>query len=265
MPATIWTHLWFKGDFVATVHGRRFRMFHNGSQIENEVFWRGTFEHERGTIKVAAELLPEMHAFIDVGANTGIFSLLAKATDPKIKVIAVEPSPANLAILRMNVALNAFDIAIEDAAATSTDGEIILHDFPDPSYSASLEADWREGTVERTVRGTTLDSLASASGASGAKLLVKIDVEGHEVAVLEGARNVISSGPSFLIEIIREHVARGVTRLLPPDDFTYQFINERTGDLNDATDKARKPAEMALGNYLVRPASRLKGTPAFRG
>lgn len=166
-----------------------------GSELENPVFWRSTFERERGTVEIAAQLVREAEVLIDVGANSGFFSLLAKAAAPGIRVIAIEASPFNFEALSENIAANGFDIVAIEAAATAHDGDVTFHDLPTISYSARVEAHGREGTEERRVPGFTLDIIASENDIAGKRILIKIDVEGHEVAVLECARDLIASGP----------------------------------------------------------------------
>lgn len=254
LPPSIYSHLWFRGPFTARVHGVRLTMHHTGSELENQVFWRSTFEGERGTVEIAAHLLRGAEVLIDVGANSGFFSLLAKAAAPAIRVIAIEASPFNFEALQRNIAANGFDIVAIEAAATAHDGEVTFYDFPSISYSASVEAHWREATVERRVPGFTLDTIARENGIAGKRVLIKIDVEGHEVAVLEGARDLIASGPTFLIEIIRDYVAAGVAGLLPPTQFDYHFIREQDGSTVDETDKVRRGENIPHGNYLVTPS-----------
>jgi FkbM family methyltransferase len=253
LPASIYSHLWFTGPFTVRIAGGRFRVQHRGAELENQLFWRNMFESERGTALVAARLARDATGFLDVGANSGFFSLLAKAVSPGMPVVAIEASAANFELLETNVRLNGFDVRTVAAAATASEGEVVFHDFDGPSYSASIEAGWRPGTVERRVRGVTLDAIAEETGLSGAGLLVKIDVEGHELGVLEGAPRLISQSPSFLIEIIRDYVATGVTRFLSPDRFRFAFIDEADGRLEDMTARFRDGAEIPFGNYLVTP------------
>lgn len=108
--------------------------------------------------------------------------------------------------------------------------------------------------------GLTLDDIASQNGISGGRILVKIDVEGHEAAVLEGARALIAQSPTFLIEIIRDHVAAGVAELLPAAEFNYHFINDRDGSMVDETEKVRRMETIPHGNYLVTPAGSVSPT-----
>jgi FkbM family methyltransferase len=254
IPKQVWSHLWFQGNFTARVEGTHFRVFHSGNEIENGLFWRDTFEQEPGTFQIAAKLLPKVDCFIDVGANIGVYSLLAKAICPNVRVVAIEPSIPNLKLLRHNLALNDFDVTVVEAAATSKAGKVVLYDFPECSSSSSLEKGWRDGTVERLTQATTLDNLAAKHGLTG-KTLIKIDVEGHEVQVLEGARKLIRSKPMFLIEIIRENVAKRLREILTPIEFSYFFIDEMTGMLMDATSGITGSTALRWGNYLVRTKS----------
>jgi FkbM family methyltransferase len=253
LPQRMYSHLWFHGPFKARVHGVEFAMHHTGSTLENEVFWRNSFEHERGTVAAVLPHLRRAQWMFDIGANTGFFSLLTKASNPDARVIAVEPSLPNFKALENNILLNAFDIAAVRAAATAENGEVTLYDFPEISYSASLDSQWRAGTQAHKVAGITLDELASQYRAAGHRVLVKVDVEGHEVQVLEGARELIATHPTFLIEVIRDHIADGVRRLLPPDTFRYEMIHETSMSTQDVTDQALTGATLPAGNYLIRP------------
>jgi FkbM family methyltransferase len=253
LPKRVYSHLWFQGEFRAKVHGAEFNMVHYGTQLENEVFWKHSWEHERGTVAVLLPHLLRAKVLLDIGANTGFFSLLTKAVNPKAHVVAVEPSLANFKALQRNIAINNFDICPVFAAATSELGEVTLYDYPEISYSPSMEADWRNGMPAVRVPGVTLDSLATEHRALGETTVVKIDVEGHEVHVLEGAPELIASKPVFLIEIVREHVAQGVRRLISPGDFRYHLLDENRCIAVDSTESFRDGKRIQMGNYLVIP------------
>lgn len=255
LPPSVYSHLWFEGDFQANVKGAQFLIRHHGTEIENELFWRGTFWGERSTVRTVLALFRDTHSFIDIGANTGFYSLLAKSSNPKIKVMAVEPSPANFRALKTNIKLNPWHVELLEAAVTDHNGEVTLHDFPGLSYSASLDAEWREGTTERRVSGHTLDSLVDRHGLGTGKLLVKIDVEGHEPEVLKGAERTINAGAQFLIEIIRDNLAAEISELLRPPRHQYRFIDERTGAFHDVSSQLAEGKPIPPGNYLIGTAS----------
>ena len=85
--------------------------------------WRG-FEHPFPRLLEAALISAPDGLFFDVGANTGLYSLLSKSVCPKRAVHAFEPFPPTLEILKRNIALNshASDIHVSDAATSDETG-----------------------------------------------------------------------------------------------------------------------------------------------
>lgn len=256
VPERLYRHLWFHGGFDANINGVRFRMHHPGSVLENELFWRNNFEGERTAVAAVGAHIDRAEAFLDVGANSGFYSLYAKARKPGLRVLAFEPSPVNLLMLRQNIAMNGFDIETFEAAVTDRDGDVTLYDFDEHSYSASLVEDFRPGAVARRVPGLTLDTIAESHDLLDKKLLIKVDVEGHEEAVLAGASRVIGTDPTFLIEILTDEAAKAVSQLLPTDRFAYLFANEASGELIDITSDIASGGPARPGNYFVIPIDR---------
>lgn len=256
IPERLYRHLWFRGDFSAEVNGVRFRMHHPGSLLENELFWRNNFEGERTAVAAIGDHIDRSEAFLDIGANSGFYSLYAKARKAEIRALAFEPSPANLALLRRNIAMNGIDIETVEAAVTDTDGDVTLYDIEGHSYSASLVEGFRPGTVARTVPGLRLDTIAERHGLLGQRLFIKIDVEGHEESVLAGASRVIAGRPTFLIEILTDEAAQAVSKLLAPDRFSYLFADEASGKMVDCTPDIAARGHVPHGNYLVLPIDR---------
>jgi len=122
----------------------------------------------------------------DIGAHAGFYSLLAaRRVGPGGHVYAFEPLPVNIANLRRHVALNnlsnvdVFPVAVSDRSGT---GEMSPGD---DSYSAHLA---RGGGI--TVEAVALDDLSMA-GLVAEPNLIKIDAEGAELAVLQGARGLL--------------------------------------------------------------------------
>ena len=253
VPERGYRHLWFQGRFDATVKGTRIAMVHPGSVLENELFWRNNFEGERTAVAAIGEHVDRADVFLDIGANTGFYSLYAKARKPGLEVLAFEPSPVNFELLRQNIELNRFDISTFEAAVTDRDGDVTLYDFAEHSYSASLVEGFREGTVARSVPGFTLDTIAEKYDLLGKKLLIKVDVEGHESAVLAGAAQVIAAGPTLLIEILTGDAAKAVASYMPPDRFSYDYANEASRRIEKVAPAIILGGPAPSGNYFVSP------------
>lgn len=254
-PQSIYSHLWSNGVFTTRVRGRPLRLVHRGGLIENEFFWKKTFWSERATVEYFLDLAGQADLLIDVGANTGIYSLIAKAANRELQIVAIEPSNANYAALEENIALNGFDITALKAAATDTDGTVTLYDLPEISYSASLEEGWREGTTARSVEGLRLDTIVQRECPTKQHILIKMDVEGHEPQAVRGALGLCarSQKPAFVMEIIRDYVLDQIAELLPPGEYQYLLVDEagmRNADLTTAVSNSKTKR---YGNYLIIP------------
>lgn len=111
---------------------------------------------------------------MDCGAHVGTFSIKAARAGARI-VVAIEPDPANCALLNRNVRLNKLDnVVVVRAAVGERDESQRTKSYWGKEASASVR------TIRSLASEMRLDSLD----------LVKIDVEGDEVGVMEGAEGV---------------------------------------------------------------------------
>lgn len=147
-------------------------------------------------------------AFVDVGANTGIYSVIAAIVAAGRPIIAFEPLASALEIFKRNISNNCLEnkITIFETALSNRCGKATLY-IPDPSHglietSASLEASFKpktEGSEYVTVETDTFDNLNIAEPLG----VIKVDIEGHEHAFLEGAINSIKrERPIIFLEIL---------------------------------------------------------------
>jgi len=155
--------------------------------------------------------------FLDIGANTGFYSLLA-ATSGARHVHAFEPVTEIADVLKANVVLSELQtqISLHPCALGKQVGSQTLY-FPLGDHglvetSASMNANFRARHAEqRQVPVQTLDALIQkglqgiAFGASVVPLLIKIDVETAEPAVLAGAQHTLKRyRPALVCEILPE-------------------------------------------------------------
>lgn len=191
------------------VRTRRIKAYRRGGRdlcIEGfyQAGWWG-FERPLPDV-VLATLRSAIGVFFDVGANTGVYSLIA-ATVPHMKTHAFEPYPPVNRLLRENLRLNRAErrIAVVDAAISDCSGEIELWVPPDIGMvesSSSITADFKEGSSPITVPTMTLDDYWAAIG-SPAVAALKVDVEGAEHRVLAGADQVIGAArPVTFCEVL---------------------------------------------------------------
>ncbi|HEY7966454.1 MAG TPA: FkbM family methyltransferase [Solirubrobacteraceae bacterium] len=156
--------------------------------------------------RVVLPLLSPGELFVDAGANFGLWALAAARRG--CRVIAVEPVPPTRARLEENVRRNRLEDAIEVVGAALSDatGSLTLSIAGGESGQASVHPA-AAGAVETfVVPALTLDSLVGER----AVRFLKIDVEGHEAALLRGAEGLLSAGRAayVLIELSGEVIGR---------------------------------------------------------
>lgn len=131
--------------------------------------------------------------FVDIGANVGHFSMLAASK--KAKVIAVEPIPDTFQRLQKNIALNRLEnlVILKNIGVGDAEGKLFFTQNKDVMNSVATETD--TNTLEVSI--TTLDALLQKEQPK----IMKIDVEGYEYFVLQGAKNIFAN-PSLKAVII---------------------------------------------------------------
>lgn len=216
----------FKGEFTVPVDDSSFRLMHHESTLENEIFWHGlgnTWEDD--TIWVWKLLCRDAQVIVDIGANSGIYSLIAKTLNPKAKVYAFEPVARTKKILEANVDLNGFDVKVEQVAISNKNGEAVFYDTTyENQTSASLNPDKLKDSkdskiVEYNVPTMTLDAYL-AQNAVGRVDLVKMDIEMHEPEAVAGYLNGLKRDkPTIVIEILTTEIGERVQKLIADCDY----------------------------------------------
>lgn len=139
----------------------------------------------------AAAFLHEDMTVVDVGAHIGTFSLLAsKLVGPQGKVLALEPAPATFSCLLATVEANALrNVTSLQFALGGTRGALSLSVHPSLPQGHSAVLERSEQRME--VPMLTLDEVSAEQGLERLDFL-KIDVEGYEPQVLQGAAEAIA-------------------------------------------------------------------------
>lgn len=145
--------------------------------------------------------------FLDIGANLGWYSLVLGRSCPNSRIYAFEPIPATVEVLKKNIRLNQLDnIEPVGMGLFNEEAELNFLFAPDVSGATSLKLTGQSrGTsaIQDVVcKTTTLDAFCASRDIVPS--LLKIDVEGAELMVLQGGETILQHTPIILIELLRK-------------------------------------------------------------
>lgn len=174
--------------------------------IDFAIYLMGAFEPD--TVRAYGQIVRPGMTVLDIGANIGAHTLhLARLVGEEGRVIAFEPTDWAFAKLQANLALN------PEIAGRVTPVQGFLVDRDDREVEAEVPASWPlDGRgVHPRLRGRSMAATGAAATTLDAWLadakpgridFVKMDVDGHECGVLEGATEMLGRDrPTFLMEL----------------------------------------------------------------
>jgi FkbM family methyltransferase len=262
MPPKITRHLYFSGKFKARLNGKvLFTMVANSGKYENEIYWHGI---EGGLEKRSQQIWAEYckvfqpKNILDVGANSGLYSLIAIAQAPNSTVTSIEPIPEAIRRMAENMSVNSFQHNIFGGALSNYTGEGNIYLESDKNYASSVTLntfsdlaisgvhDLNKEFNELTVPVSTLSNLIQEEFCKIPDL-VKIDVETHELQVIEGFGYDLALSKAFLIEVLNDEIARGLNIFFANKGFIYFNINDEKNSLR-LTDSIQKSD---FWNYFI--------------
>jgi FkbM family methyltransferase len=206
---------------------RRSKLVHlviNGMSCHYEAvspknFWHLTIQNGERHPEFGTQLLPGDIVF-DVGAHVGAWTMpYAKYVGPTGRVFAMEPELTGHNAVIRNAALNSLDnVSVLHVAISDFNGTASFYTRPDKDTHSLFEATTAPSPLgvqhEYQIDVRTLDELV-AEGAVLRPDFVKIDVEGAELKVLEGMRQILPLVRAVLIEC--HEVLRAPTGRAPND------------------------------------------------
>lgn len=173
--------------------------------------------------RLFASLVREGDTVFDVGANFGLYSVIASAHLRSGSLHAFEPNPDLFPILKANLERRPFGhLKAHQLAIGATRGNVPFHCAIDSAFSSIVETG--RMATERTVMVpmTTIETFMEEQGIPRVDVM-KIDVEGFEPEVLQGARRLLArpDAPIVLIEIAHAN--------LQPRKMTQETVLEELG------------------------------------
>lgn len=174
-------------------------VYHPSDYLSRRVFLHNDFEREE--LRFAIESARAGGTILDVGANIGLYTAAcARAAGDRGRVIALEPGPTTFEKLAQTCALLGLgNVTTLQAAAGRTNSTVGFVGYRSGRdvHQHLVDARPYEPGDRFQVECKRLDEVCGPD--AEAVTLMKIDVEGHEIAALEGAERILANGSAQLI------------------------------------------------------------------
>jgi len=207
----IFLKLSFPGDLVARkIHGHTMFLSLQDLGLSKELILRGTREVEE--TKILREELKEGQTVVDIGANLGYYVLMeASIVGKKGKVYAIEPSPRTFEILNKNIKINGYSDIVETHCIAISNKKSVskfymsegFNEYTLDPYASKKNPRMFFKTMD--VKTTTLDEFLENKPPIN---FVRMDVEGYETKVIEGAIKTLAKTKPPLKLFIEFHHPR---------------------------------------------------------
>ena len=191
----------------------------NDDAVALKYLWKD--KYEQMSLSLWYEITRDDGYYFDVGAHTGIYSIIGKLNNKRNKIISIEPYFLNYSRLLSNLKINnihANNCFLAAASNTEGFGKFSINTNPDYHSSGGKLSD--EGSF--SISKIKIDNFKLEKKIYG----IKIDTEGHEFNVLSGAKNVLMKDKPSIIFEVNEKSFDSCINLLRPMGYSFKLIDE---------------------------------------
>jgi FkbM family methyltransferase len=207
IPGTVKLYKYIYSKFISKkvflIDVENHKMYVDGRDMVVSLGLISRGKYENNETKIFMDLIKPGMIVLDVGANIGYYSLVsAKIVGNKGKVYAFEPEPNNFNLLLKNIKVNNYENIIPvNMAASNKNGNAQLfldkNNFGNQSLASKNVPECRGVIAIKTI---TLDKYFKDIIKNKNMDIIKMDAQGAEGMVLEGAKNILKKNPIIITE-----------------------------------------------------------------
>lgn len=184
-----------------------------------------TYDYEHGTLQAfhAAAKFLEVTNFVDVGANIGCYSVYLSDIASVKSIHAFEPAPIAFKEMERNISLQASQdlFHLYDIAASDKVGAVPFHLVGPMAGNNSIEHTGKKVPTV-TVKVAPIDTVVQVENKS---IAIKVDVEGHELQVINGMKNLLLANRCLLqVESLEPALAKAMESILSLIGYKRLFV-----------------------------------------
>ena len=184
--------------FIKTRHGAALSVDYSNFDVYANIYNNGGC-WDGNIMNCCERVIRPGDVFFDIGSNAGVFALDFAKSTPDLTVFAFEPQPSLASHIRRSVRANQFDrVKVLEVLLGNEEGEASLFLTSHSIHASTIPRERRYRELRLPLR--TLDGL-TASGEVTPPNVIKIDVEGSELNVFQGAESMLQAHqPSIVFE-----------------------------------------------------------------
>lgn len=215
-------------------------------------FWEGLYEYE--FVWIFEKLIPKCKGFLDIGANTGLFSLIASKNNLNTVSLAFEPSPDAYSFLEKNISVNkvnehikAYKFAVSNTEETLEFYKVHNPKYPDiPNLSGAASLVYANAEHKKiSVQTICMDTFLEKNHPKLIIDFVKIDAEGAEADIIQGMLQTIEKyKPIITCEILLNDIGQNIQELLKSKGYSFYLPVSREKLLKTDTIQYQKNADI---------------------
>ena len=235
LPKSLYSHLYFKGKFTVPINNNFITIDHFGDTISNDIYYSGIFGNYEGHSLMLWNrmcLSLDESIVMDIGAYSGIYSLVAASANQKIEIHAFEPHPNTFKVLKNNIAVNPFEnIFLNNFALSDNDGEILFYNSlgnAPSGFSAVNHRNINKNSTTKICNGKDALKILNTDLYGKRISLIKIDIERAELPLLSiMIDRIIHDRTIVLSEILDEEDFEHFDELFAKNGFYAVKINDQ--------------------------------------
>jgi FkbM family methyltransferase len=251
LPSKLLKRIYHNKKFSVKILENRFYLTGTKNSFENSIYWTSLTKSIEGfSIELLISLLTlkKKPIFWDVGANSGIYTLITLTLKNNAVVVAFEPSEISLKKFTLNCLTNNYEFT-NSYNLKNNSYNLILFDYALSSSNKSMHFNYYSSDDDFTYGGQipSLDKKSYKTeivkAITGEEVIslnnnlmpnfVKIDIEGYEYEALAGLGTHLKNIEVILIEILSDNLAERIETLLTPALFRYFDVDDRNRTIRE--------------------------------